>query len=109
MVLEDALTEEGFTLVLPSDGNTAIAELDADAPRFRGVVTEISLGAGADGWEVARHAREIVPAMPIIYMTGGDGHEWAARGVPKSVLVPKPFVPAQIITAISTLLNEPNG
>jgi DNA-binding response OmpR family regulator len=109
MMLEETLTDEGFTLVLASDGNTAIAELDADAARFQGVVTEISLGAGADGWEVARHAREIVPAMPIIYMTGGDGHEWAAKGVPKSVLVPKPFVPAQIITAISNLLNASDG
>ena len=49
---------------------------------------------------------ELKPEMAIVYMSGGDGHEWAANGVPKSVLVAKPFVPVQIITAISTLLNE---
>jgi CheY-like chemotaxis protein len=25
-----------------------------------------------DGWEVARHAREIDPAFPIIYMSGAQ-------------------------------------
>jgi DNA-binding response OmpR family regulator len=104
-MLEDSLAEEGFKLVLARDGSQALAELDADAARFRGVVTDISLGRGPTGWEVARRARELVPEMPIIYMTGGNAHEWAAQGVPKSVLVPKPFVPAQIITAVSNLLN----
>jgi hypothetical protein len=43
--------------------------------------------------------------MPVVYMTGAGGREWAAHGVPNSTLVHKPFAPAQIITAISALLN----
>jgi two-component system, cell cycle response regulator CpdR len=58
-----------------------------------------------DGWEVARAAREGYPAMPIIYMTGTHGEEWASKGVPNSILLAKPFAPAQIVTAISQLLN----
>ena len=58
------------------------------------------------GWDVARVAREIDPTMPIVYMTGTHGEDWASKGVPNSVLLTKPFAPAQLVTAISNLLNE---
>jgi hypothetical protein len=38
-------------------------------------------------------------------MTAAGAHEWSAHGVPNSTLVQKPFAPAQIVTAISALLN----
>jgi DNA-binding response OmpR family regulator len=105
-MLEETLLDEGFELVVAKNGAEAMAELDADAARFRGIVTDIALGSGRDGWEVARHAREIVPTLPVVYMSGASAADWAAHGVPKSVMVPKPFVVAQIITAITTLMNE---
>jgi hypothetical protein len=43
--------------------------------------------------------------MPIVYMTGTHSEEWASKGVPNSVLLAKPFASAQLITAISNLLN----
>jgi hypothetical protein len=47
-----------------------------------------------------------VPGIPVVYMSGDSAHEWGSRGVPESVMVAKPFVTVQIITAITTLLNE---
>jgi hypothetical protein len=44
--------------------------------------------------------------MPVVYMTGHSAHEWASKGVPDSIMVAKPFAPAQIIIAVSTLLNQ---
>jgi hypothetical protein len=38
-------------------------------------------------------------------MTGDNAHEWSSQGVPNSVLIPKPFVAAQIVNALSSLLN----
>jgi hypothetical protein len=38
-------------------------------------------------------------------MTGAAGSEWASQGVPNSILLTKPFAPAQLITAVSQLLN----
>jgi hypothetical protein len=38
-------------------------------------------------------------------MTGGNAHEWPSRGVPHSILLEKPFAPAQLVTAASQLLN----
>lgn len=42
-------------------------------------------------------------------MTGDSAAERAAFGVPESVLVQKPFVGAQVLAAIMTLLNTRNS
>ncbi len=106
MNLQEDLTEAGFDLVVATSGQEALSELEADADRFRGVLIDIRLGHGSDGWEVARRARKLVPEMPVVYISGDSAHEWTAKGVPNSIMVPKPFVGAQIITALSTLLNH---
>ena len=104
-LLEASLSDAGFEVVEVSCGTKALAHFDADAARFRAVITDIRLGAGPDGWAVARRARELVPTMPVVYMSGDSSHEWSSKGVPNSLMVAKPFAPAQIITAVSTLLN----
>jgi DNA-binding response OmpR family regulator len=97
--------DTGFEIVVASDGNRALAELDADAARFKAVVTDIKLGEGPDGWDVARRARELVADMPVVYITGDSPHDWSSKGVPDSVVVSKPFVPAQLSTAVTTLIT----
>lgn len=104
--LEEELSDAGFILVVARDGRQALAEIETEVTRFRGIVTDIRLGQGPTGWDVARRARELVPEMPVTYVSGDSAHEWAARGVPNSVMVQKPFIAAQIITAMSTLLNQ---
>jgi DNA-binding response OmpR family regulator len=104
--VRDSLKDAGFEVVAAHNGKQAIAELDADATRFKAVVTDIQLGDGPDGWEIGRHARELVPDMPVIYMSGGSNRDWSSRGVPDSVMIAKPFVPAQLITAVSTLITN---
>ena len=43
--------------------------------------------------------------FPVVYMTGAAADEWASQGVPNSILLQKPFAPAQLVTAVSQLLN----
>jgi hypothetical protein len=38
-------------------------------------------------------------------MTGAASDQWTSHGVPNSILLQKPFAPAQLVTAISNLLN----
>jgi DNA-binding response OmpR family regulator len=104
--LEAELAEAGFKVVCVSNGMEALAKLDADGGSFRAIVTDIRLGSGPDGWKVARRARELKHEMPIIYMSGDSAHDWPVRGVPCSIMVSKPFAPAQIVTAVATLLNK---
>jgi DNA-binding response OmpR family regulator len=104
--LEAELAEAGFKVVCVSNGMEALAKLDADGGSFRAIVTDIRLGSGPDGWKVARRARELKHEMPIIYMSGDSAHDWPVMGVPCSIMVSKPFAPAQIVTAVATLLNK---
>lgn len=106
---QDVLEDGGFEVIDATNGADALRILDSDIERIVGLVTDVRLGAGASGWDVARHARELKPSLPVVYMTAESGEDWAAQGVPKSVLVQKPYAPAQLLTAISTLLNEAGG
>ena len=72
---------------------------------YRALVTDINLLGKLDGWEVARQAREIDPDFPVVYITAANADQWASQGVPNSVLLTKPFAPAQLVTAVSNLLN----
>lgn len=108
VVLREAFEDGGFEVVLASSGEQAIAEIDTRGEAVRALVTDVNLGSNATGWDVARHGREINPSLPVIYITGADGHDWASLGVPNSVLIGKPFAPAQVLTAVSQLLNAGN-
>jgi CheY-like chemotaxis protein len=106
VVVQDSLSEGGFEVVIASSGESAIELLDVAKGKYRALVTDINLRPGhMDGWHVARHAREIEPNFPVIYMSGKDADDWASLGVPNSIMLAKPFARAQLITAISTLLN----
>jgi CheY-like chemotaxis protein len=105
-VIEESLGYGGFEITIASSGEQAVELLSAANPQFRAVVTDINLGRERmDGWDVARHARESKPDMPVVYMTGDSADEWASKGVPNSILLTKPFAPAQLVTAVAQLLN----
>jgi DNA-binding response OmpR family regulator len=105
-VVEESLIEGGFDIVIASSGENAVELLDASEGNYRALVTDINLGRGKiDGWRVARHAREIEPNFPVVYMSGKDAGDWASLGVPNSIMLAKPFAPAQLVTAVSQLLN----
>lgn len=105
MHLELILDEAGFEVVAVSTSRDAEAKLAADAGRFQALVTDIQLDPGGDGFELARIARTHVPTIPVIYMSGASSAEWSAKGVPRSVMLSKPFADAQLVTAIAQLLN----
>ncbi len=104
--LESVLIEDGFEVLTAINGSEAITAFDADPTRIHGVVTDIRLGSGPTGWDIGHHVREAIPAMPIVYMSGDSSHDWEAKGVPNSIMVPKPFVHSQIVTALATLMNH---
>lgn len=107
-LLLDALEEAGFSVTLSATSGDAIEHLEQD-PTYVALVTDIQLSpSGATGWDVARRARELEGSLPVIYMTGAAAADWPSNGVPNSILVTKPFAPAQIVTAISQLLNTGN-
>jgi DNA-binding response OmpR family regulator len=100
-----ALEDAGFRVLLVQSGEKASSTFDENAGEVGGLVADVKLGGNVSGWDVARHAREVNQDLPVVYITGFSAEDWPSQGVPKSILVQKPFAPAQIITAISSLLN----
>jgi CheY-like chemotaxis protein len=105
MHLQDALEEAGFKVRHAVNGSEAIAALQAHQADLSGLITDIRLGGDVDGWAVGRSARELFPRLPVVYISGDSAHEHAAQGVPDSLVLQKPFAPAQLVTAIASLLN----
>lgn len=103
-MLVTALEEAGFRVLVANDGNQALVILATPAQSVHGLITDMNLGAGPDGWDVARAGRELVGGLPVVYVSAASEHEWTSRGVPSSVMITKPFVPAQVVVAISSLL-----
>jgi DNA-binding response OmpR family regulator len=104
-IVEDALTDGGFEPAIAASGEEAVTLFNGNKGKYRALVTDIQLRGVLDGWEVAKKAREIDPEFPIVYMTDGNAAEWPSHGVPNSILLTKPFAPAQLVTAVSQLLN----
>ena len=106
MLIEAVLEDAGFEVRTAGFGQEAVDILDDNTVQPVGLITDVRLGAGIKGWDVARHARERHPEIAVVYVTGDSAADWAAYGVPRSLLLPKPFANAQLVTAMTTLLNE---
>lgn len=107
LALQDALEEGGYVVLMARGGQEAMVAAEQRHTEFVGLITDIRLGNGPNGWEVARHARRLNPTISVVYITGDSIEDWPASGVLKSLALQKPVADAHVVTAISTLLNEP--
>lgn len=106
-MIGEALVEGGFAVAQASTPADAMQMIEAPDAAYRALVTDINLVPGEPtGRDVAKRAREIRADLPVVYMTGDSAEQWTSRGVPNSILLAKPFAPAQLMTAVSQLLNE---
>ncbi len=88
-----ALTEAGYEVLAAMSGAEGIEVLERRGGEVRGLITDINLGTGLDGWDVARKARELMSGLPVVYVSGASHQEWSSRGVPESIMISKPFAP----------------
>ena len=103
--LEKVLTDAGFATEIVSSGEEALTLFIGGSITCQVLITDVRLRGRMSGWDVARRIRERDPAFPVIYVTAMPAEEWAAHGVPNSILISKPFASAQLVTALSNLLN----
>jgi CheY-like chemotaxis protein len=106
LVAQDALEAGGYTVLPVQLSSEALKVLDSRIAELSGLVTDIRLPDGPDGWEIARRARELRSDLPIVYTTSDSAADWPAKGVPNSVVVQKPYAGAQLLTALSTLVTK---
>ncbi len=103
--VESALIDAGYTVTMTSSGEQALEALSSMGAPFSAMVTDIRLGNGADGWAVAKKARELIPGLPVVYMSGDSAANWTSMGVPESVMLTKPMALSQVVVALAQLMN----
>jgi CheY-like chemotaxis protein len=104
--IRDALEDGGYAVVTASSGEDAVEVLEGDQGRLSGLVTDIRMGSGPNGWDLAHRARQLNANIAVVYVTADSAEQRPSSGVPKSVLLQKPFAEAQLVTALSNLLND---
>jgi CheY-like chemotaxis protein len=105
-IVGTALGDAGFDVVVTASGAAACDALDENAEHFRMIVTDVNLGDGPDGWEVARHARVTNHAMSVIYTSGASANDRGSNAVPNSVMIVKPFTTEQLVVAMCSLIRH---
>jgi CheY-like chemotaxis protein len=104
-IVEAELSEAGFEVVTATSGSEAMLKLEHAANDLTCLLTDIRLGQGTDGWQVAQRARELNPKLPVLYMTGDSQVHRIANAVPGSMLLSKPFALAQLTEAVTQLVK----
>ena len=105
-VLHDALDESGYTVLVATSGESALARAEQTQPD---IILLDAVMPGLDGFEVARRlkANPQTAAIPIVFMTGLTDTEhvvaaFAAGGID---YVTKPIRPREVLARLAAHLN----
>ena len=101
----DVLRQCGFAVLEASNAPDARAAIEQH--QLSALVTDVDLGDGADGFEVARLARAANPALAVIYVSGSAAKRHRLEGVRNSRFIAKPYAPEQIIEALDQATADP--
>lgn len=98
------LRQEGFSVLAVYTAPAALEHINRHQI-LSGLVTDIDLGPGDDGFAVARWARAAYPDLPVVFISGTAAARHAAEGVGGSEFVAKPCSPQQIGDALSRVMH----
>jgi DNA-binding response OmpR family regulator len=111
-VVRRYLEQDGFEVVLESDGLAALREIGRKTPDL--IVLDLMLG-GIDGLEVCRRLRVDRPHLPIIMLTalGEESDRVLGLQMGADDYVTKPFSPRELALRVRSVLRrsapEPTG
>lgn len=102
MTLAEALADEGFDVIEAETGDDALPILKSD-PNIRLLLTDIQLPGVLNGRMLATRAREHLPSLPIIFMTGQP--DSSDRANDRDVFISKPYTLFDICEAARRLTS----
>ena len=93
----DALSEAGFSVTVALDDQSASRTLEREARSFAALVTDINLGAGVTGFDLARRARGLMHRAPLISKIFGitPPRKWS---MPVPLPASRPFTVRSVIS-----------
>lgn len=92
------LEDEGFEVEAVHSGDGALGAIDRLPPRF--LVTNLRLGPGPNGLDIARYARALRPDIRIVFVSGGPACVSESGPGMESQFIAKPFRSEQVVDAL---------
>ena len=103
-VAERALTRQGYTVVTAADGDEGVEAVRTN-PDFDLVVSDVVMPS-MDGPAMAREIRQLVPNMPVLFMSGYAEEQLRREiDIERMYFIPKPFSVAQIAAKVGEVLR----
>jgi|SRR6185437_2457578 len=103
-VMADILAPLGLQVVTARSDRAAYDMLPT-LPAFSALLVDVNLGSGTTGFDVARFARQVLPDVAVVYVTGqASPDSFKAFGVPDSGFVAKPFTAESLVEALRSRL-----
>jgi PAS domain S-box-containing protein/diguanylate cyclase (GGDEF)-like protein len=103
------LRPDGHTVVTATTGEEALQRLAVE--RFDVVISDVGMGPGINGWELAAEVRQRQPDLPVVLATGWgatiDPAEACAKGV--HAVLAKPYEPADLQNILVRLTDLEMG
>jgi DNA-binding response OmpR family regulator len=100
----DALVDAGFSVTVATDDKSAYSTLEREARSFAAVVTDINLGRGVTGFDIARRARQLNGDIKVVYISGQGPHA-DMFAVDDALMVEKPYEPRDLAEQVASLLE----
>lgn len=98
LALHEFLEEADFPVESVYCGLTALAAIRRQPPWA--LVTDVDLGPGPDGFEVARFARAAWPGLPVVFISGREGVRPLAESVAGATFIAKPCRGEVVVEAL---------
>jgi DNA-binding response OmpR family regulator len=95
----DAMVDAGLSVTVAHDDRAAYRMLGGGPRSFAALVTDINLGAGVTGFDIARRARELNRGIKVIYISGQGPHP-GRFSVVGALMIAKPFAPRELAEQI---------
>ncbi|MDF3069078.1 MAG: Blue-light-activated protein [Polyangiaceae bacterium] len=102
-VVERTLQRAKYEVVTATSGEEALEAVEREAP-FDLLITDVMM-PGMNGWELGAELGARIPSLRVLYMSGyTEGSE--VEGAARSPFLQKPFMPAELLTAVRQLLDR---
>jgi len=102
LTLTEALGDEGFEVLEAETGDEALPMLEPGSG-IRLLLTDIQLPGSLNGFALVDRARQSMPGLPVIYMTGRPDPDGSASASRLDVFIAKPYTLTDICDAAKRL------
>lgn len=104
LTLAETLQDAGYEVVDAADADEALSRVAETS--FSLLLTDIQLPGPVNGHELAARIRELLPEIPVIFMTGRPEPGAAGSAARRDVFIAKPYLPSEVRAAVARLLGS---